>query len=386
MHWRCLIALTAAVVALGAEESKLSREGEFWVQTVTGSEAAEPGGRLRVTTRGPVTVRGAAQDQVRYTIAKRVKAKNEAEARSRLSRFLVRTYRQGDTTIFAVSHAGDAWGSADVTVNAPRGFREVSLETHGGPVEATDLNGSLQVQTGGGPIRLDRISGPVIARTAGGEITLGKMGNSVRSASAGGPIRAEAIAGEAWLETAGGDITAGEVGGPLHASTAGGGIHVKRAGSTVSVNTAGGAIDVGSARGMVTAESASGAIQVGGASGVRCQTSEGGIHLSNVTGGLHATTAVGNVIAQLLRGGSPEDSYLVTGLGDITVFVPSNLGIRILAQTESASSVKRIVSDFPGVKVRIEGPLIIAEGAINGGGPLLRLSSSGGAIYVRRQK
>ena len=122
MIWRCSIALAAAFVALGAEESKLAREGEFWVQTVTGSEAADIGGRLRVSTRGPVTVRGAAQDHVQYTITKRVKAKDEAEARRRLSRFLVRTYRQGDTTIFAVAHAGDAWGSADVNVTAPRGF------------------------------------------------------------------------------------------------------------------------------------------------------------------------------------------------------------------------------------------------------------------------
>jgi DUF4097 and DUF4098 domain-containing protein YvlB len=386
MNWRCLIALAAASVALGGEESKLSREGDFWVQTVTGSEPAVAGGRLRVTTRGPVTVRGAAQDQIRYTITKRVKARSESEASRRLSRFLVRTYRQGDTTVFAVAHAGDAWGSADVNVTAPRGFREVILETHGGTVDASDLAGSVQVQTGGGAIRLDRISGPVVARTAGGEITLGTVESSARCTSAGGPIRVQSIRGEAWLETAGGDISAAEVGGPLHASTAGGGIHVKRAGSTVSVNTAGGAIDVGSARGMVTAESASGAIQVGGASGVRCDTREGGIELSNVTGGLHATTAVGNVIAQLLRGGSPEDSYLVTGLGDITVFVPSNLGIRILAQIESAPSSKRIVCDFPGVKVRMDGPLVVAEGAINGGGPLLRLSSTGGTIYIRRQK
>ena len=53
---------------------------------------------------------------------------------------------------------------------------------------------------------------------------------------------------------------------------------------------------------------------------------------------------------------------------------------------EKPSSVKRIVSDFPAVKVRMDGPLVIAEGAINGGGPLLRLSSTGGTIYVRRQK
>src|SRR5579859_5272549 len=201
MSWRCWIALAAATAAFGAEESKLAREGDFWVQTVTGSEAAAPGGRLRISTRGPVTVRGGVQDQVRYTITKRVKARDENEARRRLSRFLVRTYRQGDTNLFAVAHAGDAWGSADVNVTAPRGFREVSLETHGGTVNATDFNGSVQVQTGGGSIKLDRISGAVVAKTAGGEIILGTMGSSVRSTSAGGPIRAESIRGEAWLET-----------------------------------------------------------------------------------------------------------------------------------------------------------------------------------------
>jgi hypothetical protein len=71
MNWRFLIALSAAFIALGAEESKLAREGEFWVQTATGSEAADIGGRLRVSTRGPVTVRGAAQDQVTRRIQER---------------------------------------------------------------------------------------------------------------------------------------------------------------------------------------------------------------------------------------------------------------------------------------------------------------------------
>jgi hypothetical protein len=159
-----------------------------------------------------------------------------------------------------------------------------------------------------------------------------------------------------------------------------------RAGAAVKLNTAGGAIEVGSARGMVSAESASGQIAVGGAAGVRCETGAGRIQLSNISGGLHATTAMGDVIAQLLRGSAPEDSFLVTGLGDITVFVPSDVGIRILAQIESATSAKRIVSDFPAVKGRMDGALAIAEGAINGGGPLLRLSSAGGAIYIRRQK
>jgi hypothetical protein len=371
--------------AFGGEESKLRRDGGFWLQTITGSETAAPGGRLRVSTRGPVTLRGGAENQLQYTVTKRVKAKSEAEARRLLKQFVVSSHRQGDTHILTIAHGGEGWRSADLNLTAPRGFREVQLDTHGGQVDAADMNGALQVQSGGGGIKLDRISGPVSARTAGGEITLGTLGGSARCATAGGPIRAESIRGEAQLETAGGDIVAVEVGGPLRAATAGGAIRVTRAGSTVSVNTAGGAIDVGSARGMVIAESSSGAIQVGATGGVQCETGGGGIRLSNASGSLRATTAVGNVIAELLAGGTPEDSYLVTGLGDITVFVPSNLGIRILAQIESAGA-KRIVSDFPGVKMKVNGPLAIAEGAINGGGPLFRLSSSGGTIYIRRQK
>src|SRR5262249_50363410 len=156
MILRSLIALAVAALAFGGEESKLTRDGDFWVQTITGSEFAAPGGRLRISTRGPVVVRGASEDQIRYTITKRVKAHSEAEARRRLARFLVRTYRQGDTTTLTIIHAGDAWGSSDVNVTAPRGSREAILETHGGGVDASDLGGSVQVQTGGGGIRLDR--------------------------------------------------------------------------------------------------------------------------------------------------------------------------------------------------------------------------------------
>jgi hypothetical protein len=386
MTRKLLLAMAVVSAAFGAEESKLTRDGAFWVQTVTGTALASVGGKLRISTRGPVTMRGAAQDQIHYIITKRIKARSEAEAWRRLSLFEVRAYQQGDTTIFTVAHAGDGWGSADVNVTAPRGFHEAILETHGGKVDAADWNGALEVQTGGGSIKLDHIGGSVVAKTAGGDITLGTMGSSVRCISAGGPIRAESIHGDAWLETAGGDITANEVGGRLKASTAGGKIHVTRAGAGVTVNTAGGAIEVGSARGMVNAESASGPIQVGAASGVKCQTGSGPIQLTNVSGGLNATTAMGDVVARLLLGSPFQDSLLVTGLGDITVFVPSNLGIRILAQIESASNAKRIVSDFPAVKVRMDGTLAVGEGAINGGGPMLHMTSAGGTIYIRREK
>src|SRR2546422_5057374 len=146
--FRIAVGLVVALPALDAEESKLTRDGGFWVQTITGSEAAAPGGRLRVSTRGPVTVRGGVEDRIiRYTVTKRVKARSEAEARRLLRQFLVRAYRQGDTSTLTIAHGGEGWGSADLNVTVPRGFREVFLEQHGGMVDAADLNGAMQVQS-----------------------------------------------------------------------------------------------------------------------------------------------------------------------------------------------------------------------------------------------
>src|SRR5436309_1474865 len=82
----------------------------------TGSDAAPAGRRLRVSTQGSVTVRGGADDQVQYTITKRVKARREEEARQLLRQFLVKTFRQGDIATIEIAHGGEGWGSADLNV------------------------------------------------------------------------------------------------------------------------------------------------------------------------------------------------------------------------------------------------------------------------------
>jgi hypothetical protein len=52
--------------------------------------------------------------------------------------------------------------------------------------------------------------------------------------------------------------------------------------------------------------------------------------------------------------------------------------------------VGRIVSEFPEIRVRpAEQPvrgMLLAEGALNGGGPLLWISVTSGTIYLRREK
>jgi hypothetical protein len=80
---------------------------------------------------------------------------------------------------------------------------------------------------------------------------------------------------------------------------------------------------------------------------------------------------------------------LSTNAGDITVLIPSNVALTIQATNETGGS-GRIISDFAQVPVKTGGQSgmgpAVAEGALNGGGPLLRVNATGGTIYLRREK
>jgi DUF4097 and DUF4098 domain-containing protein YvlB len=325
---------------------------------------------------------GAAQNDLTYALKVRLKAGNEAEAQRLLRGFGVRTARQGGYTTLVVAHG---LGTAELNVKAPRSLREVAVGTSEGAVEVCDLDGSARAETGGGRLKADRIRGDVVLGTAGGEIVLDNVGGSARAVTAGGRISAGTIRGEAVLETGGGDIAAQEIGGAVRAATGGGGIRIERAGAAVVASTGGGPIHVGEARGMVTARNSGGPLQVGAAAGVSCELASGGVRLQNVSGSLRVATAFGSIIAHLLSGQPLTESFLSTANGDITVFIPSNLGVTIRARNDSSGGVRRIVSDFPGIAVRMEGGEAVAEGALNGGGALLRISGTGGTIFLKRQ-
>src|SRR5882724_3403475 len=373
--------LALATAAAFAGESHLRREGAFWVEVEKGSEQVATRGNIQISTVGGVSIKGAPGNQLSYTVVKRVKARNEAQARRLLSAYSIRLSRQGEVTSLVVQ---GGW-MADLEVMAPQDSILVRVKTAGGTVDAANFAGEIKAETGGGRINIDQVVGDVSAKTAGGDVTLGKIGGDVRCVSGGGTIRADNIRGEAVFATGGGDIHVQQVDGPVHCSTNGGGIRVVQAGDIVIADTAGGPIDVGYAKGMVTAKNSGGPIQVGSASGARCESANGAIHLTSVGGSLKASTAMGSIIARFQTQPVAE-SFLSTGAGDITVWIPSNLKITLRAQNASYGGPRRIVSDFPDITVKLAGAATIAEGALNGGGPLVRIAGTGGTIYIRREE
>jgi len=386
------VSLAAAHLATAAGQgesvSPLTQEGSYWVRTIQGSVATSAVGQLRVETTGNASVRGMDVAEATYTIKVRVKAFDAREAETLLQRFNVKTGTEGGWAYLKVTPPRSVSLAVDLTVIGPRALRNVWVETRGGNVQASNWDGGLEAKSGGGQIAVDRIGGHAELRTAGGNIEVGKVGGPVRCLSGGGAIRVESAGGPAWLETAGGEIFVHQAAGPVQASTGGGNIRIERAAATVYARTAGGLIQVRQADGAVTAETSGGAIQVNSANNVRCESAGGAIRLQNVAGALHASTNAGSILAELVSGHGMANSMLTTSAGDITVVIPSNVALTIQAINESGGS-GRVISDFPQVRREPSGAQqapSIFEGALNGGGPVLRVNVQGGTIYLRRAK
>lgn len=377
-----------AILAAAQSGSAVTREGDYWVRTIQGRIDASPAGRLRVDTTGNINLKGAAGEQSSYSLRVRVRAESAREAEALLDRVNVKTGTEGGWAYLQVTPPRLVSTELELTVGVSQALRRVWAQTRGGNVQASNVEGDFEAQSAGGRISVDHMRGRSDLRTAGGDVEVGTVGGPLRAISGGGTIRVENAGAEASLETAGGEIFVHQVAGLVQAATGGGNIRIERAGSGVTARTAGGLIQIQQAGGPVTAESSGGAIQVNSAQSVRCESAGGAIRLRNVAGSVHAYANSGSILAELVPGRAIADSVLTTNAGDITVLIPSNVALTIQAMNESGGS-GRIISDFAQVRPepgRLPGGPVVAEGALNGGGPTLRVNVVGGTIYLRRAR
>jgi DUF4097 and DUF4098 domain-containing protein YvlB len=384
-----LIALL--VGAFIAQDVQMVREGPYWVRTEERPVGLTSIHALKVTTGGHVILRGSANEQAAYKLVERVKAHTAEEAHRLFGQGSISITRIMNTpmmtTLTVASFASESV-MTQLEVTVPRRIATVILDVRPGDVEVYDLDGNVHVDTTAGMIHCDRIRGGVEGNTGGGEIRLGKIGGPVRCVSAAGSIIVDSAGSDAICQTAGGEIQIHEAAGPLALSTEGGNIQVDKAASTVEAHTGEGVIEVFQAGGAVFADTRGGSIQIGSAQGVRCQSAAGAIRVKTGSGPLRIQTAMGSILAELLAGARLEDASLVAGSGDITVLIPSNLSLSVLARNDTGGN-PRIISDFSEVRSKtaaMRRPPLVFEGSINGGGPLLTLNTGGGIIYVRRLK
>lgn len=381
MKFFVLLALIAGSVA--AQEGITQESPGVWLSNRSGFPIVPPHGELTILSRGSVILKGA-DKQASFHLTQRVRARTEAEARILFG--LISTQAAVGKASFEVATFPNVVTQLEMSL--PRTLASVVVETQNGTVEAYDLDGNLSASTAAGPIRVDRVRGAVWTRTGGGDIRIGKIGGSLRCTTGAGSIFIDSASGEANCDTAGGEIEVKEARGKLTLSTEGGNISVDHAGGSVDAHSGEGMIEVLQAGGVVTAGTRGGSIQIGSARGVRAESAAGQVHLKGSSGPLRVSAAAGSILAELFNGMPLEDSSLVSGLGDITVLIPSNLALSVMATNQSGGRNRGIVSDFSEVRVKDVGFFqapALAQGSIHGGGPMLTLNAAGGVIYLRKK-
>lgn len=201
----------------------------------------------------------------------------------------------------------------------------------------------------------------------------------------GNPVRIDIVvqvpaAFATQLKTSGGNITVGDLTGKLDARTSGGSIKLGNLGGTADARTSGGNIVLASAAAAVNLDTSGGNIAVGRVAGsAKLETSGGDIRIDAASGSLQARTSGGSIRAALV-GPLTADSSLATSGGSVRVTVDPKASFRLDASTSGGSV------DADGLTITLEGSSRSRSklaGTVNGGGPVLKLRSSGGSILVR---
>ncbi len=390
-RWSSAVILLAIMVAvpLWAQSARVFRDGNAWVEESTGTLPA--GREFRASTDiGSVQVQGNAA-QASYVVRKRSYASTEEAARRQFDQLRISAGKAGDTVVLQGQLIGGNVNRfmVDFVVQIPRATQVVKVETHAGSLSLASITGSIVGTTGGGNVKLDDVVGPVKITSGGGNMEAGSVASDLYLQSGGGNVTVERVNGQLVVKTGGGRVRIGTSGGTT-IETGAGNIEVQRCNGDLRASSGGGNLSLGDVSGSVTADTSGGSVRLASAQGaVRVITGGGTVELFKVGQSAQVETGAGAITVQFVASRNQfRDSLLRTAAGDVVVFLPTGLGVNVHASTDMFNGAG-IQSEFPGLTMNQEGgkygpKSMSAEGALGGGGPILRVRTTIGQIDIRR--
>lgn len=380
----------AGALPSSAQTSKVYREGNAWVEEISGTMPASRTVRVN-TDSGSVSVQGGAQHDITYTVRKKVFAYSEDAARKVFERFRVVAARRAEAAVLEGTwDGGNARKfSADFALQVPRELDLLKVNTDGGSLSVSNIGGKVAAESGGGSVKLSDIAGPISAETGGGSVEVSNATNDLDLRTGGGAISITSSKGPVKASTGGGGIMVGAASQGVDAQTGGGSIEIKTCGADMHAQTGGGNIDVGDVGGRAVMSTGGGSIRLASAKGtVTVSTGAGTVELWKLMQGARVESGAGGITAEFLGGGS-TDSLLQTSVGDVVVYLSPQSKFTVRAAIQMANGHSISAKDFPALKITSEGGdwgprNIYAEGNLNGGGPVLKIRTMSGNIEFRR--
>lgn len=258
----------------------------------------------------------------------------------------------------------------------------------GGALEMRTDTGSIDVSTGGDSVEI-RV---VRAGRDGEELELdfsqrgdrvivrGEWPTEHRHRGHSARVRYEITVPQQFdleLQTSGGSITVDDLDGVLEADTSGGSLDFGMIQGEVDAHTSGGSIELEGGGAGVRLDTSGGSIRVGEVVGdLKATTSGGSIRIDGVGGRVEASTSGGSVKARLTSQPT-QDCSLSTSGGTVTLYIDPALALDIDARSSSGGVRSDLAIDGQTSDKRR------LRGSINGGGPKMRLHSSGGGVRIR---
>ncbi len=217
----------------------------------------------------------------------------------------------------------EGWNGISISyeITVPASTR-LQARSGSGDLDVSEVAGPVEASTGSGNIRVGRVTGDVAARTGSGDIDLAGAG-SARASTGSGNVTAMGIRGDLEARTGSGDLTLGQ----------------------------------------------------NGKGRAEVSTGSGDIDLLGASGPLHVRSGSGDIQVE----GTPTGAWdLSASSGDVRVRLPKQGGFDLDLRSSSGRIDSSIPITITGTQSRKE-----VRGQVRGGGPLVHVSTSSGAIVVQ---
>jgi DUF4097 and DUF4098 domain-containing protein YvlB len=237
----------------------------------------------------------------------------------------------------ANAHGGDVEISGiEGSVNASSGSGNLvikkvgplSAHTGSGDVKVEDVTGQTNVSTGSGDISLSRV-GSVEARAGSGDISVNGVKGSAKVQTGSGDVSARDINGDFIAKLTSGDLELENVTGLVNVTVTSGGVRVHNSESDVRVNTISGDMTIQCAKGHVELSSASGSMSLTGiGDDVEASTTSGDINYTGKmrTGGRYRMKSTSGQVHMAIPADAPGFTATLSSYsGEIETDFPLNV-------------------------------------------------------------
>lgn len=263
-----------------------------------------------------------------------------------------------------------------------------ALEVTGQPGSAVEISINREVKASSKEAEEAFLTeNPVVIEQNGNEITITREGES---GGGGGWFSSKAKEKAEYvitvpakfhvkLNTSGGSITAAHLEGNTRINTSGGTIKMDELSGTIQANTSGGSIRMADCHGGSIVNTSGGAIKAENGSGdLKLKTSGGSITVDAHDGNVDGRTSGGSIKVIMLSQPTAPCTLATSG-GSVTAILPADVAVDLDASTSGGS----VYSSFPDAQVDPKNKTRLVA-PINGGGPALKLRTSGGNVSIKQ--